>query len=80
MTHFTMVIYHDYGLGAQPALHFGGGDFHQILFDDVIVFIQPWYNLFANGHRYSSLRKISENQNFSVLIKMQTERSEQSKK
>ena len=41
MTHFTMVIYHDYGLGAQPALHFGGGNFHQILFDDVIVFIQP---------------------------------------
>ena len=30
--------------GAQPALHFGGGNFHEISFDDVIVLIQPWYN------------------------------------
>jgi len=30
------------GAGAQPALHFGGGgNFHEISFDDVIV----WYNL-----------------------------------
>ena len=36
--------------GAQRALHFGGGNFHEISFDDVIVLIQPWYNLFANGH------------------------------
>jgi len=37
--------------GAQPALHFGGGEFSWA-FDDVIVLIQPWYNSFANGHRY----------------------------
>jgi len=37
--------------GAQPALHFGWGDFHELSFDDVIVLIQPWYNFFANGHR-----------------------------
>jgi len=30
--------------GAQPALHFGGSNFHEMSFDDVIVFIQPWYN------------------------------------
>jgi len=36
--------------GAQPALHFGGGNFHEISFDDVIVLIQPWYNFFADGH------------------------------
>jgi len=36
--------------GAQPALHFGGGNFHEISFDDVIVLIQPWDNFFANGH------------------------------
>jgi len=36
--------------GAQPALHFGGSDFHEISFDDVVVLIQPWYNFFANGH------------------------------
>ena len=36
---------------AQPGLHFGGGgNFHEISFDDAIVFIQPWYNFFANGH------------------------------
>jgi len=30
---------------AQPALHFGGGgNFHEISFDDVIVLIRPWYN------------------------------------
>jgi len=34
----------------QPALHFGGGKFHEISFDDVIVLIQPWYNFFADGH------------------------------
>jgi len=37
--------------GAQPALHFGGGNFHEISFDDVIVPIQPWYNFFAKRHR-----------------------------
>jgi len=60
---------------AQPPLHFGGWwNFHEISFDDVIVVIQPWYNFFANGHRLSSLRNISENENFSLLIEMQTER------
>jgi len=29
----------------------GGGNFHEISFDDVIVLMQPWYNFFANGHR-----------------------------
>jgi len=37
--------------GLQPALHFGGGNFHEILFDDAIVLIQAWYNFFANRHR-----------------------------
>jgi len=36
--------------GAQPALHFGGGNIHEISFDDIIVLVQPWYNFFANGH------------------------------
>jgi len=36
--------------GAQPALHFGGGNFHEISFNDAIVLIQPWYNFFANRH------------------------------
>jgi len=27
------------------------GNFHEISFDDVIVLIQPWYNIFTNGHR-----------------------------
>ena len=39
---------------AQPALHFGGGNFHEISFDDVIVLIQPWYNFFADGHIYNN--------------------------
>jgi len=38
--------------GAQPAIHFGGGNFHKLSFDDVIVVIQACYNFFANGHRY----------------------------
>jgi len=37
--------------GAQPALHFGVGNFHEISFDDAIMLTQPWYNVFANGHR-----------------------------
>jgi len=36
--------------GAQPGIHFGGSNFHENSFDDVIVLIQPWYNFFANGH------------------------------
>jgi len=64
---------------AQPALHFGSGNFHEISVDDVIVLIQPWYNFFANRHRWSSPRSISEKENVSVLIKMQTERWGQSK-
>jgi len=43
--------YYLFPAGTQPALHFGGGNFHEISFDDVIVFIQPWYNFFANGHK-----------------------------
>jgi len=38
--------------GAKPALHFGGGNFHEFSCDDVIVLIQPWYNCFANRYRY----------------------------
>jgi len=30
----------------------GGGNFHELSFDDVIVLIQRWYNCFANSHRY----------------------------
>jgi len=45
----------------------GGGNFHEISFDDVIVLIGPWYNFFTNGHRKSPLRSISENENFTVL-------------
>jgi len=37
--------------GATSFSFQGGGNFHGILFDDVIVHIQPWYNFFANGHR-----------------------------
>jgi len=37
--------------GTQPALHFGGGNFHEFSFHDVIVFIQPWYKFFASRHR-----------------------------
>jgi len=70
---------HEWIQGCNQLFISGGGNFHEISFDDVIVLIQLWYNFFANGHRYSSLRNISENQNFSVLIKMQTERSGQSK-
>jgi len=36
--------------GAQPALHFGGRQFHEVSFDDVIVLMKPLYNCFANGH------------------------------
>jgi len=34
----------------------GMGNFHKISFDNVIVLIQSWYNIFANGHSQSSLR------------------------
>jgi len=37
--------------GALPVLYFGKGSFHELSFNDVIVLIQPWYNVFANGHR-----------------------------
>jgi len=36
--------------GATSSSFRGGGNFHEISFDDVMVFIQPWYNFFANGH------------------------------
>jgi len=48
---------------AQPALHFGGGNFHELLFDDVVVLIHAWYKSFQNGHRYVL---------FSVFPKMRT--------
>jgi len=54
--------------GAQPALHFGGGNFRELSFDDVIVLIPLWFNFFENSHRQSSLRNISENENL-VLIR-----------
>jgi len=38
--------------GATSSSFRGGGNFHQLSFDGVIVLIQPWYNFFANGHRY----------------------------
>jgi len=65
--------------GVQPGFNFRQDNFHENLFDDIIVLIQPWYNFFANGHRYIFHCNISENENFSVLIKMQTKRSGQSK-
>jgi len=49
--------------GAQPALHFGGGNFHELSFADIIIFIQPWHNFFANGHRYVL---------FATFLKMRT--------
>ena len=36
--------------GATSSHFGGGGNFHEIPFDDVIVIIQPKYNFFANGH------------------------------
>jgi len=33
-------------------LFISGGNFHELSFDDVIVLIQEWYNIFANGQRY----------------------------
>jgi len=47
----------------------GGGNFHELSFDDVIVLIQPRYNFFANGHRQSALRNIPKNEILLVLIK-----------
>jgi len=54
--------------GAQPALHFGDGNFHELSFGDVVL-IQPWYNFFANGHRQSSLRNIPKNDTLVVLTR-----------
>jgi len=47
----------------------GGGNFHELSFDDVIVLIQLRYNFFANGHRQSSLRNITKNEVLLVLIR-----------
>jgi len=44
----------------------------------VVENISMWFCL-SLTHKKSSLRNISENENFSVLINMQTERSGQSK-
>jgi len=38
------------GQGRNQLFISRGGNYHEISFDDVIVLIQPWYNLFANGH------------------------------
>jgi len=37
--------------GATSSSFRGGGNFHEISFDDVIVLIQLWCKFFANGHR-----------------------------
>ena len=45
--------------GAQPALHFGAGNFHELSFDDVIVLVQLWYvQLFRKRSQICSLRNI----------------------
>jgi len=44
----------------------GGGNFHELIFDDIIVLIQPYYNFFANGHRYFL---------FATFLKMRTYQS-----
>jgi len=43
------------GRGATSSSFCGGGNFHEISFNDVIVLnrgttFSPWYNFFANGH------------------------------
>ena len=59
--------------GAQPALHFGGGgNFHELSFDDAIVLIQPVVQLFRKRSRMCSFRNISENENLLVLIRPTT--------
>ena len=37
--------------GATSSSFRGGGNFHEISFDAIIVLVQPWYNFFTNGHR-----------------------------
>jgi len=39
------------GQGRNRLFILGGGNFHEISFDDIILLIQPWHNSFANGHR-----------------------------
>jgi len=43
----------------------GGGNFHEISFDDVTMLIQPWYNFFANGHRQSFFETFPKMRTFS---------------
>jgi len=51
--------------GAQPALHFGKGNFHEISFDDVIVLIQPWYNQWRSQPKHLGDKKFgSQNVSF----------------
>jgi len=57
--------------GAQPALHFGGGNFHEISFVDVIVLIQPWHNFFTNGHINHKKNKKGLNDIYGRLIDLQ---------
>jgi len=52
--------------GSQPG---GKDNFHELSFDDVIVLIQPWYNIFSNGQKQSSLRNIPKNEILLVLIR-----------
>jgi len=48
-------------VGAQPALHFGGGNLHEISFDDVIGLIQPWYNVLRKRSQTKFSSQYSEN-------------------
>jgi len=68
-----------FGLRGATSSSFQGVNFHELSFDNVTVLIQTWCNSFANGHRQSFLRNISRNENYSLLINMQTEQSAQNK-
>ena len=41
---------HDPIEGRNQLFISGGGNFHEISSDDVMVLIRPWHNFFANGH------------------------------
>jgi len=47
----------------SSSLH--GSNFHELLFDHVVfLFIEQWYNFFANGHRKSPLCNILKMRTF----------------
>jgi len=54
--------------GATSSSFRGGGNFHELSFDDVIVLIQTRYNFFANSHWYVLVATF-ENENLLVLIR-----------